>query len=288
MSSNKNKNNSKSKNTKKERKTKIKVGMHIRSDVDVMEETIEALDSNANTIQLFIDGSYERDRYKEIGKLLVSKNLNGYVHSSLKINAAKPWTKESWWVSYFIYEMKIAKLLGLSGIVLHTGSSNGTNERAALNNLYTFMTYVDKATQKESSVKIILETSAGQGSALLSDYNEFLCFMTKFKHNKRFGICIDTCHVFAAGMDIREKKIFNKMLSKCEKKLGLDRLMLIHLNDSKHDLGERKDRHESLGYGFIGRNGLKHIIKKLKVLNVPIILETPFLFHENELEWITK
>jgi deoxyribonuclease-4 len=150
------------------------------------------------------------------------------------------------------------------------------------------MKYIDSRTKNEKNVKIILETSAGQGTELLSNFDEFLMFMQKFKTDKRFGICLDTCHIFSAGIDIRDKKTFGNIISKCDDKIGLKKIELVHLNDSKHDLGERKDRHESLGYGFIGRDGLKDIIKKLKSKNIPIILETPSAYHENELKWIKK
>ena len=176
----------------------------------------------------------------------------------------------------------------MKGIILHTGTSVGLNEKVAINNLYTCIKYIHSKTKKESDVKIILETPAGKGTEILSNYDEFLLFMQKFDSDSanRIGMCLDTCHVFSAGYDIRDKKIFYQLLKKCKDKIGIERLLLIHLNDSKKDMGERKDYHESLGYGFIGRDAFNHIIPTIKKFGIPIILETPGIYHDNEVKWI--
>lgn len=270
---------------------KSKIGLHISSDIDEIENIFcgeEKIYTDANIVQFFVDGSYKKEQYKNIGKIFKKQKVSGYIHSSFKINCAKEWDETSWWINFMIYEIKIAHILGMEGVVLHTGNSNGLDEKVALNNLYTSMKYVDSMTKKEKDIKMILETPAGQGTELLSNFDEFLMFMQKFKSEKRFGICLDTCHMFSAGIDVRDNKIFKEVIDKCSDKLGLERLLLVHLNDSKHDLGERKDRHESLGYGFIGRKGIKNIIKALKSINIPMILETPSTYHENELQWIKK
>jgi len=257
------------------------LGTHINSDINIMEETLEMLNPDINAVQFFVDPSNDYHKYKGIKAKLKDKNINAYIHSSFKINIAKEWDDVSWWVKYLIYEIKTAHLLGIKGIVIHTGNKMTLNEKIAINNMYSFLLHIDAQTKHESNVKIIIETSSGQGTEMLREFDDLIEFMDKFKNNNRFGLCIDTCHIFSSGVDIRDKKIFASIIKKAENKL-----MLIHLNDSKDELGDRKDRHDNLGYGFIGRKGLKGIIKKIKTLNVPIILETPQLHHESEIKWI--
>lgn len=262
------------------------LGTHIHSDINTMEETLDTLNPNINAVQFFVDPSNDYKKYKDVKAKLKDKNINAYIHSSYRINIAKEWDDSSWWVKYIIYEIKTAHILGAKGLVIHTGNKLDLNEKIALNNMYSFLLHVNNQTQNESNVKIIIETPAGQGTELLYEFNDLIDFMTKLKDNDRFGLCIDTCHIFAAGNDIRNKEIFGNILSTVNSRLGKNKLMLIHLNDSKDDLGEKKDRHDNLGYGFIGRIGLKHIIKKIKALNIPIILETPMIHHESEIKWI--
>lgn len=261
------------------------LGVHIKPELDDMKKTIESLGNDINTVQFFVNASYDKEIVQKAGKVFHNSNITGYIHSSYTINCAKEWDESSWWINYLIFEIKTAYLLRAKGIVLHTGTSVGLNEKIAINNLYTCMRYIHSKTKKESSVKIILETPAGKGTEILTNYDEFINFMGKFDDD-RFGMCLDTCHVFSAGYDIRKISVFNNMLKKCIDKLGSNKLALIHLNDSKKDLAERKDSHESLGYGFIGRESFNHIIKTITDLKIPIILETPSIYHDNEIKWI--
>lgn len=262
------------------------VGTHINSNVNKMEKTLEVLSPGINMVQFFVEPSNDYKSYQRIGNILKEKNIKSVIHSAYTINIADEWDSHSWWVQYLVFEIKMAQLLGSLGIVIHTGKKLEINKQVAMNNMYSLLLHIDSATKKQSDVKIIIETASGQGSEMLWNIDELMEFMKKFKDNNRFGVCLDTCHVFAAGYDIKKKKVFTSVINKITGAIGEDKLMLVHLNDSKNDVGEKLDRHESLGYGFIGRKGLGHIIKKIKNMNIPIILETPFTEHESEVNWI--
>ena len=150
----------------------------------------------------------------------------------------------------------------------------------AYNNMYTALLYVHEKTKQYLNTKILLETSSGQGSELCFKLNAFAHFFKKIsKHSNkeiknRFGICLDTCHIFASGYDIRNKNTVTIFLDTFEEMIGLKHIKLIHLNDSKNNIGSLLDRHESINKGYIGK-GLIHIIRFFKKINIPIILETP-------------
>ena len=264
----------------------IVLGTHIDSDINTIYSTIELLPNNVNAVQFFVDPSNEYDRYKDIKYIIRKKNIHAFIHSSYKINIAKDWDESSWWVKYIIYEIKVAHLLGADGIIIHTGYKMSLNTAVAMNNIYTLVMHIHNITRNENNIKLLIETPSGKGSEMLSNYDSFINFMAKFNNIDRIGVCMDTCHIFSAGYDIRKPEILKDMISKIKKELGNNKLGLIHLNDSKDDIYSNKDRHESLGYGFIGRVGLKKIINIIKHMDVPIILETPSLYHDSEIKWI--
>ncbi len=140
---------------------------------------------------------------------------------------------------------------------------------------------------KELDIKILIETSTGQGSEMCYDINEFAMFFKKIKNN-RIGICLDTCHIFNAGYDIRTKKTTENYLKNFEDKIGINSIKLIHLNDSYNDIGKHIDRHQNIGRGYIGIEGIKQIIMFFTSLNIPIVLETPDEYINDDLAILSK
>ena len=118
--------------------------------------------------------------------------------------------------------------------------------------MLTLITYIDDKTKKYKNIKILIENPAGQGTEIFTNFKELLFFIKEFK-SKRIGLCLDSCHIFSVGYDIRKKSVVDDILKDIDKIIGLKKLFLLHLNDSKKDLGERKDRHENIGDGFIGK-----------------------------------
>lgn len=122
---------------------------------------------------------------------------------------------------------------------------------------------------------LILETSSGQGSSIGHTFKHLTVILNKIQIKNRVGICLDTCHIFAAGYDIRTKQSYLKTMDEFDEVIGLNHLKLIHLNDSKNVLGSRVDRHEHIGKGKIGLEGFRCIMNDPRLVYVPKIIETP-------------
>ncbi len=128
---------------------------------------------------------------------------------------------------------------------------------------------------KECKTKILLETTAGQGNCIGHRFEHIAAILNKVKKPSRFGVCLDTCHIFAAGYDIRTAKTYKATMKEFEDTIGFKNLIAIHLNDSKKDLGTRVDRHEHLGHGFIGKEAFVSLANDKRLTEIPLIMETP-------------
>lgn len=257
-------------------------GVHIDSDpINICNEIEKYHNDGCKVVQLFIDPFYKRKIEYDIFKTYANINkIHIVVHISYVINCAQRWDYHSWWIKQFIMEIESAKKLGAFAVVIHLGKQLDMTREEAINNMLTSLIYVHDQTRL-THVKILIETSSGQGSEMCYKLNDFAYFFNKFSNHKsneirdRFGICLDTCHIFAAGYDIRTTDVIKTYLDSFEEMVGIKYIKLIHLNDSKKDLGSYVDRHHNIGRGFIGKVGLKTIIKFFGKLNVPMILETP-------------
>ncbi|MBI3640598.1 MAG: deoxyribonuclease IV [Thaumarchaeota archaeon] len=172
-----------------------------------------------------------------------------------------------------IDEIKRCSKLRIPYIVAHLGSHRGSGDEKGIEQLVKAFTKAAKETQ--DGVTILLENTAGQKNSVGSDFEQLASILSQLKPEKRFGVCLDTCHAFAAGYDLRTKKTVASTLQKFEKTIGFEHLRIIHLNDSKGEIGCNTDRHEHIGLGQIGEIGLAHVIKFANSKNTPIILETP-------------
>jgi deoxyribonuclease-4 len=175
--------------------------------------------------------------------------------------------------------------------VLHLGKSLDIDINIALNNMYSSLLYISNKL-KDIDIKILLETSSGQGSEMCIKLEDLSKFMNKLLKNKnkhiseKFGICIDTCHIFNAGYDLNNGII--EYLNEFDEKIGLKNIKLIHLNNSKNIVNSRLDRHENLEYGKINISAIKEFIKFAKKLDIPFILETPDLYIKEDIEFVEK
>ena len=172
-----------------------------------------------------------------------------------------------------IGEIRRCSKLGIPYIVAHLGSHKGSGDEKGIEKLVQAFTKAAKETQDD--VTILLENTAGQKNSVGSDFEQLASILFQLKPEKRFGVCLDTCHAFAAGYDLRTKKTAALTLKKFEKAIGFEQLKIVHLNDSKGEIGCNIDRHEHIGLGKIGEIGLAHVIKFANSKNIPIILETP-------------
>lgn len=185
-----------------------------------------------------------------------------------------------------IGEIKRCTKLGIPYLVAHLGSHKGAGDKKGIEKLVKAFTKAAKETQDD--VIILLENTAGQKNSVGSDFEQLASILFQLKPAKRFGICLDTCHAFAAGHDLRTEKTVALTLEKFEKAIGFEHLKIIHLNDSRGEIGCNIDRHEHIGLGQIGEKGLAHVIKFANSKNIPIILETPIDARRDDLENIKK
>ena len=184
-----------------------------------------------------------------------------------------------------IREVERCDKLGIPYLVTHLGSHKGTGEDKGIERLVGALTEVAK-TNKD--VTILLENTAGQKNSVGSDFTQLAEIFFGLKPASRFGICIDTCHAFAAGYDLRNEKNVKDVFEKFDSEIGLKHIKIIHLNDSKGELGCHLDRHEHIGLGHIGEAGLSQVVKLANKNKIPIILETPIDERRTDFENIRK
>jgi deoxyribonuclease-4 len=172
-----------------------------------------------------------------------------------------------------IDEINRCSKLGIPFIVAHLGSHKDSGEKRGIEKLVKAFTKA--AVETSDDVVILLENTAGQKNSVGSDFDQLASILFQLKPANRFGICFDTCHAFAAGYDMRTEQDASSTLSKFDKAIGLENLKVLHLNDSKGELGCNVDRHEHIGLGQIGEKGLAYVVKFINRKKIPIILETP-------------
>jgi deoxyribonuclease-4 len=196
-------------------------------------------------------------------------------HTGYLINCASP--KDDVWeksVRSLTAELLRASKLGLPFLVLHPGSHGGMGEAWGIERCVMALDRVFEATEA-LSVKIALETTAGQGHTLGSNFEELREIEQRVKMRERIMFCIDTAHIFSAGYDIGSAKGYNVVMSEMLGILPIQRIAAWHVNDSAAPLGSRKDRHEHLGKGYIGKEGFRALMHDERWIGIPLVLETP-------------
>jgi deoxyribonuclease-4 len=181
----------------------------------------------------------------------------------------------------FRVELERCERLGISFLVTHMGSHKGAGEEVGLKQLVASLNTVHKEL-RGYQVKILLEATAGQGNHLGYKFEHLARVLDGVKQNERLGVCLDSCHIFVAGYDIRDEASYKKTMKEFGRVIGFDRLMCFHLNDAKFELGSRKDRHARIGQGHIGLEGFRLIMRDRRLTKVPKIIETPELEEKGE------
>ncbi|MDH7603446.1 MAG: deoxyribonuclease IV [Melioribacter sp.] len=174
----------------------------------------------------------------------------------------------------FIKELERCEQLGIPHLNFHPGAHGGAGEEDGLKLIAESLNYIHSKT-KGFKVKSMLETTAGQGTALGYTFEQLRKIIDMVEEKERMSVCIDTCHIFAAGYNIKDSKEYKKVIQEFDEIIGLELLQCIHMNDSKKELGSKIDRHEHIGKGFIGLEGFANIMNDKKLERVPKILETP-------------
>ncbi|MEB1807601.1 MAG: deoxyribonuclease IV [Bacillaceae bacterium] len=242
----------------------------------------EAVSYGANTFMIYT-GAPQNTRRKPIEELNIEAGLahmkeNGIneivVHAPYIINIAnteKPATFRLG-VDFLLSEIERTEALGAKQIVLHPGAHVGAGAEAGIKKIIEGL---NEVLVKEQNVQIALETMAGKGTECGRSFEELASIIDGVTHNERLSVCFDTCHTHDAGYDIVHD--FDGVLDQFDKLVGIDRIKVLHINDSKNERGARKDRHENIGFGHIGYDALHHIVHHPQLKDVPKILETPYV-----------
>jgi deoxyribonuclease-4 len=196
-------------------------------------------------------------------------------HASYLLNLGTPddilWKKS---IDTLIVELQRCEALDVPYLVLHPGSHVGTGEETGLARVAQALGEVHAGTP-DLQTRLLLETTAGQGSSLGYQFEHLAWLIENAPEGERLGVCVDTCHVFAAGYELRTPDGYTATMGEFDRVVGLKWLKAIHLNDSKGDLGSRKDRHDHIGKGHIGLEGFRHILNDARLAGLPALLETP-------------
>jgi deoxyribonuclease IV len=262
----------------------IKIGSHVSMSGKKMllAASEEAVSYGANTFMIYT-GAPQNTRRKKIEDLNIeagTKHMieNGIVdivvHAPYIINignAVKPETFELG-VDFLRREIERTEALGAKQIVLHPGAHVGEGSETGIKKIIEGL---NEVLTKEQNVQIALETMAGKGSECGKTFEELAQIIDGVTLNEKLSVCFDTCHTHDSGYDIVND--FDGVINQFDKIIGLDRIKVFHINDSKNICGASKDRHENIGFGHIGFDALNYIVHHESFADIPKILETPYV-----------
>lgn len=265
---------------------KILIGSHVSMSAPkyYLGSVEEAISYGANTL-MFYTGAPQNAFRSPLEKLKIEEGralLKEHdfdeskivVHAPYIINIANQLNEGNYNMakSVLLNEVKRTAGFGCKVLVLHPGSHVNTGVENGVDSIVKALDWV--LDQDGTDVKIALETMAGKGSEMGTSFEQMQEIIEKCKHSDRVGICLDTCHI----NDNNYKVInFDEILDNIERTIGLEKLLVVHVNDSKNPLGAHKDRHENLGYGEIGFEALNAVVHNPRISEVPKILETPYV-----------
>ena len=258
------------------------IGSHVsfKKDTQMLGSVQETLEYNANTF-MFYTGAPQNTARIPINEDLTNKALelmkennidikNVVVHAPYIINLANS-NNFDFNVRFLKEEISRVESLGVDKLVLHPGSHVGQGVDIGIQNIIDSL---NVSLNENTKVIICLETMAGKGSELGKSFEEIKSIIDGVKYKDKIGVCMDTCHLNDAGYDLSD---FDNILEEFDKVVGLNYLKVIHINDSKNIMGAHKDRHDNIGIGNIGFDNLINVIYHPQLVNIPKILETPYV-----------
>lgn len=262
----------------------VKLGSHVSMSGKKMllGASEEAASYGANTFMIYT-GAPQNTRRKPIEELNIEAGLkhmeeNGIsdivVHAPYIINIANTVKLDTFklGVEFLIKEIERTEAIGAEQIVLHPGSHVGAGVDAGIKQIIKGL---NEVIRKDQNVQIALETMAGKGSEIGRTFDELAKIIDGVTYNEKLSVCLDTCHIHDAGYNVKEG--FDETLTEFDKIIGLERIKVVHVNDSKNEQGARKDRHENIGFGHIGFEALHYVIYHEAFKDLPKILETPYV-----------
>ena len=262
------------------------IGSHVsyKKEDGLVGSVKEALSYKANTFMFYTGAPQNTNRIpinmeqvKEAYKIMEENNINPnnvIVHAPYIINLANDTKNYDFSIKFLKEELKRVEQLGMKYLVLHPGSHVGLGIEKGISNIVFALNEALKVTDK---VVICLETMAGKGSEVGSNFSEIKQIIEGVEKQDQIMVCLDSCHINDAGYDVSN---IDSVLEEFDNIIGLSKLACIHINDSKNIKGAKKDRHENFGFGNLGFNNLISIIYHSKLKGIPKILETPYISDE--------
>lgn len=269
------------------------IGSHVKfnNSKQLLGSVMEAVSYNANTFMFYTGSTQSTSRCMindeltyEAFKLMLENNINSdnvIVHAPYIVNLANRADEEKYnfYLNFFSEELNRVKKLGFNKIVLHPGSSVNCSREEGLNNIVYGL---NKVFDNTLDTIVLLEFMAGKGNELGTSIDELKYIIDGIKNKDRIGVCLDSCHMNDAGVDISK---LDEFLDEFDKKIGIDKIKCFHLNDSKNQIGSHKDRHDNIGYGTIGFDNLINITTNKRLEGIPFILETPYINRNSKEEF---
>jgi deoxyribonuclease-4 len=262
------------------------IGIHLSISGGPFRALEKAKELKLQAVQIFLKNSnrwiakpYTGDVVKQFFEARSSvPGIKIFSHAGYLINLAGSGETLKKSLDSLSDEMDRAARLDIEHIVLHPGSHGGCGAGSGIERSAESLSLVISKNQK---TKILLETTAGQGSSIGHRFEYLRSIIDKTSRGEALGVCLDTCHIFAAGYDITTEKKLNAVIGEFDDILGIDKLKLIHINDSKRECGSKVDRHEHIGKGRIGTRVFSLILNHPRLKTIPMILETP-KFNDDE------
>ena len=264
---------------------KLIIGSHVsfKKEDGLLGSVKEALSYKANTFMFYTGAPQNAKRLPinmelvdEAKKMMIGNGIdinNVIVHAPYIINLANG---DDFAVSFLRQEVERCIKIGINKLVLHPGSYVSLSKEEGLNNIVLGL---NKILNKDMNIKILLETMAGKGTEIGCSFEDLKYIIDNVKYNEKLGVCLDTCHINDAGYDISS---FDNVMMEFDNIIGIERLLCLHINDSKNIRGSKKDRHENFGFGTLGFDNLLKIVYYPKLESVPKILETPYVSKDDD------
>lgn len=264
----------------------MKIGCHVSIAGGIDNSVVRAGELGCNTMQIFSKNAstwrekiLKEDEVESFRANLKNSNINPvFIHTSYLINLASP-SDELYFksINAFLEEMKRADLLLPDPyLIIHPGAHTGAGEEYGIQRIIRALNIIlEKSADLNLKTMILLEDTAGSGTHLGYTFRQLKRMIEGARDRKGIGICFDTCHAFSAGYDLSHQEGIEQTLEEIDKYLGLERLKVLHLNDSKYPLGSRKDRHMHIGKGYIGLEGFRVLVNHKYLKDLPFVLETP-------------
>lgn len=268
------------------------IGTHMSIAGGLAKTAQNVVKMGANTMQIFsrnprgsnfkIPSEKEIERFQKIREENHFGPILAHAPYTMNLASAKPEVYE-FACDVIREDIQRMDVLRIENIVFHPGSHTGIGPEAGIQNIIRGL---DQAITEEQNITVLLETMSGKGTEIGYQFEELRAIRDGVEHPEKVGVCLDTCHIFAAGYDIVNR--LDEVLNEFDEILGLELLKAIHLNDSMMPFGSRKDRHAAIGEGEIGLEALLNVLRHPKLQGLPVYLETPFddVGHKAEIKMI--